>query len=474
MRPPEVPLPTLCFVIHTSYFYDDAMTSQLIDGLVTTDAASRAFSDRALLRAMLQFEAALARAEGMAGAIPDAAAVAISQVALAFDDIDVDRLLHDFRKHATLAIPLVTQLTARVAGVQEPAARYVHWGATSQDVYDTALVLCLREAWAAIESDQLRLTAALDGLAVRHADAVMLGRTLLQQAVPTTFGLKAAGWLGAVVRAWHPWSEAFDRTQVLQFGGAAGTLAALGPHGQAVEQALADELALGVPDAPWHAHRDRTAGFIAAAGVYVGVLGKIARDVSLLMQSEVGEAFEVGGGSSTMPQKRNPAGCAAVLACALRLPGLVATALSAMPHEHERAVGGWHVEGATLVDAVQTSSAALASLTDVVERLTVDTGRMSRNIEATGGVVFAERLTMRLAPALGRQPAAALVKSAVDEAARSGKPFAEIVAGRAEIGAVVGPDELEELFRAENGLGSADVFRMRLRMAAAVPGSRKH
>jgi 3-carboxy-cis,cis-muconate cycloisomerase len=450
------------------------MPSRLIDGLVTTDAVSRAFSDDHLLRAMLQFEAALARAEAVVGVIPDAAATTISQTALAPVEADTTALLASLRADATLSIAVVAALTRRVESISPMAAGYVHWGATSQDVYDTALVLCLRDGWATIERDHLRLLTALDSLAVRHAHAVMLGRTLLQPAVPTTFGLKAAGWLGAVARSWRVWSDAFDRTQVLQFGGAAGTLSALGTHGPAVEQALAEELGLDVPDAPWHAHRERIAGFVASGGVYVGVLGKIARDISLLMQQEVGEAFESGGGSSTMPHKRNPSRCASVLACAHRMPGLVAAMLATMTQEHERAVGGWHAEGSTLVDAVQASSAAVAALADVVETLTVDEGRMRHNIEATRGVIFAERLTMMLAPGLGRSRAAALVKATVEEAARSGRSFGEVVAAMPEMAALIDADDRTALVNANTYLGSADTFRARLLAAAAVPGSRKH
>ncbi|MCC7042784.1 MAG: 3-carboxy-cis,cis-muconate cycloisomerase [Acidobacteria bacterium] len=450
------------------------MPSRLIDGLVTTDAVSRAFSDDHLLRAMLQFEAALARAEAVVGVIPEAAATTISQAALAPVEADTTTLLASLRANATLSIAVVAALTERVESISPVAASYVHWGATSQDVYDTALVLCLRDAWARIERDHLRLITALDALAVRHADAVMLGRTLLQPAVPTTFGLKAAGWLGAVTRSWRVWSDAFDRTQVVQFGGAAGTLSALGTHGPAVEQALAEDLGLEVPDAPWHAHRERLSGFVATGGVYVGALAKIARDISLLMQPEVGEAFESGGGSSTMPHKRNPSRCAAVLACAHRMPGLVATMLTTMTQEHERAIGGWHAEGATLVDAVQASSAAVAALADVIDNLTVDEGRMRHNIEATRGVIFAERLTMMLAPGLGRSRAAALVKATVEESGRSGRSFGEVVAAMPEMAALINADDRARLVDADTYLGSADAFRARLLAAAAVPGSRKH
>ena len=449
------------------------MSSRLTHGLVTSDAVSRAFSDEALLRAMFQFEAALARAEGAAGVIPADAAAAISQAAGAAGDVDAASLLPGLRANATLSIGVVDRLTTRVESSHPDAATYVHWGSTSQDVYDTAVVLCLRNAWASIESDHRRVIDALGALAVRHAGTLMLGRTLLQPAVPTTFGLKAAGWLGSVARTWQVWSDAFDRTQVLQFGGAAGTLASLGVHGAAVEQALAGELSLGVADAPWHAHRDRTGGFVAAAGVHVGGLGKIARDVSLLMQPEIGEASEAGGGSSSMPHKRNPAGCATVLACAHRLPGLVATMLSAMTQEHERAVGGWHVESATLVDTVQASAAAVAAMANVLEALTVDVAAMARNIDATRGVIFAERLTLRLSPVVGRRRAIELVKAAVDETARSGRTLADVVASSPDLGAIIDADERDGLFRADTCLGSADTFRVRLLAAAARSGPRR-
>lgn len=450
------------------------MSSPLTHGLVSTDAVTRAFSDEAIVAAMHRFEASLARAQSAVGVIPDGAATVIANVARdAASGADVDALRASLRANATLSMAVVGALSERVGQVDANAARYVHFGATSQDVYDTALVLCLRDAWASIEDDHLRLITALDALAVRHADAVMLGRTLLQPAVPTTFGLKAAGWLGGVVRSWRAWSAAFDRTQVLQFGGAAGTLASLGTHGILVEQALADELSLEVPDAPWHAHRDRLAGFVASAGVYVGALGKVSADTALLMQAEVAEVSEAGGGSSTMPHKRNPSKSASVLACARRMPGLVSTMLSAMSQEHERAVGGWQAEGATFVDAVQTSAAAVAALADASESLTIDEARMRWNLEATRGVIMAERLALRLTPDLGRDRAAALTKTAIEESARSGQSMAEVVAQMPELARLLDAQERVDLFDPAQYLGSAETFRARLLLRAAVPGSKK-
>ena len=226
---------------------------------------------------------------------------------------------------------------------------FVHWGTTSQDLSDTALVLCLAAAARILEADHARLARALRRLSETHKATVMLARTLLQPAPPITFGLKAAGWLAAASRGQARLKAAFREACVVQFGGASGTLAALGAAGPDVAKALAAELELPLPDAPWHAHRDRLAHLVGACGVYAGTLGKIARDISLLMQHEVGEASEPGGGSSSMPHKRNPAGCAIVLAAANRLPGLVSAFLSGMVQEHERGLGGWHAESSTIV-----------------------------------------------------------------------------------------------------------------------------
>jgi 3-carboxy-cis,cis-muconate cycloisomerase len=448
------------------------MSSRLIDGLLTTDALSHAFSDEVLIESMLDFEAALARAGAACGAIPMPAGAVIAGAAR-LTAVDIEALLRGARQNATLSIPLVEALTRHVAAVDPDAARYVHWGATSQDVYDTAIVLCVRRAWRSIQADHARLLSALGGLAETHAGTVMLARTLLQPAVPTTFGLKVAEWLGGVARSWHVWAESYDRTQVLQFGGAAGTLASLGEHAAAVEEGLAGELDLAIPDAPWHAQRDRFANFVATGGVYTGSLAKIARDISLLMQYEVGEVFEEGGGSSTMPHKRNPAGCATVLACAHRLPGLVATMLDCMVQEQERSVGGWHAEAATVADAVQAAGAAVAVLADTVEHLTVDHNRMRRNIESTRGVIFAERVTFEAAPHLGRERAADLVKAAVQSATLSGRTLADTVADSADLRAALSSHGHAALFVPETYLGSADAFRLRL-IRASLPATRKH
>jgi 3-carboxy-cis,cis-muconate cycloisomerase len=444
----------------------DTMSSRLIYSLATTDALDSAFSDRTLLQAMFDFEAALAVAEARAGLIPQLAAEVIGRAAVA-DDLDVDRLVAATRSSGTASIAVVDALVTRVERIDPAAAAFVHRGATSQDVFDTALILCLRAAWPSIEVDHARVAGALDRLAGAHADSVMLGRTLLQPATPTTFGLKAAGWAGAVSRGWRGWSSTYEGTLVLQFGGAAGTLAALGADGTGVEQALADELDLAVPDAPWHAHRDRLAAFVASAGIYGATLGKIARDITLLMQDEVREVSESGGGSSTMPHKRNPSGCAAVIAASIRLPGLVGSMLSSMDHEHERGVGGWHAEAPIVVDVVRTAGAALSAMAHVLEHLTVDAGRMRNNVDATRGVILAERVSMTLMPIVGRREAAVLVKRALDDVARTGRTLSEVISSSTDIARHFPPHELLALDRPEAYLGSADTFRRRLGQASA-------
>jgi 3-carboxy-cis,cis-muconate cycloisomerase len=290
----------------------------------------------------------------------------------------------------------------------------------------------------------------------------MLGRTLMQPAPPITFGLKAAGWFGSVNRSGKAVARTFDEAGLLQFGGASGTLAALGSNGPAVADALARELNLKNPVAPWHAHRDPLAALITACGVYAGVLGKMARDVTLLMQDEVGEAAEPGGGSSTMPHKRNPASCAAALAAATRVPGLVAAYLAGMTQEHERGVGGLHAEAPTVVAVIQATGASLAAMRDAIERLTVDPQRMRANIAATNGVVFAERAMTLLAPRLGREKASQIIAAAIDAARRESRSFDAVLASNAEVRNAIDPADLSTLATPEHYLGAADHFRRHL------------
>jgi 3-carboxy-cis,cis-muconate cycloisomerase len=432
--------------------------SDLIGALVRDSDVDAAFSDAALIAAMLRFEAALAAAEGRAGVIPDSAAAVIASVRPeVFDPAAIARAA---RTSATPAIPFVDALIAAVGAADPEAAKFVHRGATSQDITDTALVLCLRTAETALAAAHARIGAALRRLSGAHASTVMLGRTLLQPAPPITFGLKAAGWLGSIDRSYGHVAGAFNRACVLQFGGAAGTLAALGADGLRVAEDLARELDLPLPDAPWHAHRDRLAMLVAACGVYAGAIVKAARDVALLMQGEVAEASEPGGGSSTMPHKRNPAFCAVAIASASRLPGLVATMMSAMAQEHERGLGG-QAEWAVVADAVGSTGSAATAFAHAVEGLRVDPSAMRRSIDGTRGAVFAEHAMLRLVPAFGRERAARIVADALAAVAR-GTEFADALFANRDALAVLTDEDRRTLTSPEAYLGCAETFRRRL------------
>jgi len=421
------------------------MSPRLIGSLAATGRLSEVFSDARVLQAMLDFEGALARAEAAAEVIPQSAAAAITLAARA-DGFDTAELVRLAFRAGTPAIPLVRLLTDRVRTLDGTAAGFVHWGATSQDVSDTALVLLLKQCRPILAADHERAVRALRCLSDEHAGTVMLGRTLLQPAPPITFGLKAAGWLAALRRGWARVVSRFDEALYLQFGGASGTLAALGDHGIAVSEAMAREMELKLPDAPWHAHRDRLAALMAALSIYTASLGKMALDIALLAQFEVGEAAEPGGadrgGSSAMPQKRNPTACMLALSAAKRVPGLLADFLAGMVQEHERGLGGWQAEWHLVEGIVQSAGVAAESMAEVAEGLTVDAARMRANIDATRGSVFAERAMMMLAPEMGREAAYQKVAEAVRQTGS--------------------PPDLPGLQAPEDYLGCADEFRRRL------------
>lgn len=389
--------------------------SGLFDPLFHGPAMGAVFTDRAHLQGMLDFEAALARAEARTGVIPAEAAGPIAAQCDAAH-YDLGALAEAAARAGNTAIPLVKALTAKVAAKDKTAAGFVHWGATSQDAMDTGLVLQLGKALALIEADLSKLSVNLATLAQAHRQTPMVGRTWLQHALPITFGLKAAGWLDAVERHRARIAELKPRLLVLQFGGAAGTLAALGDKGLVVAEVLAAELKLSLPATPWHAARDRVVEFGAALALLTGTLGKMARDIALLMQTDVGEAFEPAGegkgGSSTMPHKRNPVGAAAVLAAATRVPHLAGSLLSGMVQEHERGLGGWHAEWQVLPELVQLSAGALAHMTEVIGGLDVRPEQMRANLDATHGLIMAEAVAMALGAKLGKQEAHHLIEAA--------------------------------------------------------------
>jgi 3-carboxy-cis,cis-muconate cycloisomerase len=328
------------------------------------------------------------------------------------------------------------------------------------------LVLLLKRPQAIFESDLLRLECALHLLAEKHKNTVMLGRTLMQPAPPITFGLKAAGWLGAVRRSRKHLQGSFKEALVVQFGGASGTLASLGGHGMDVGSVLAEELELDLPDAPWHTHRDRLAVLVCSCGILTGSLGKVARDISLLAQAEVAEASESEGqgrgGSSTMPHKRNPTGCSLALGSAQRVPSLVATFLSSMVQEHERAVGGWHAEWPTLAAVMQATGLAIASMVEVAEGLKVEEARMRANIDATHGAVFAERAMMLLARKIDRDVAHKLMKEATQQSIAQGRTLVDVLSEMPVAVQHIGLEAIHDLEVPEQYLGVAEQFRNNL------------
>ncbi|HEU5020878.1 MAG TPA: lyase family protein [Bryobacteraceae bacterium] len=435
------------------------MPRGLIGCLTTTDALAALFSDESVLQSMLDFEAALARAESRCGLISAEAAEAIAGACEA-PRYDAHALAVEIRRQAAMAIPVVKALTENVRQVSPLAARFVHWGATTQDVTDTALVILLGRARAILAADHKSLLQTLRRLSNEHAKTVMLGRTLLQAAPPVTLGLKVAGWYAALRRDWTRLDSAFEEGLALEFGGASGTLAALAEKGGEVARLLGEELGLPVPDAPWHAHRDRLAAIVADCGIYTASLGKIARDAVLLMQQEVGEAEESGGGgSSTMPHKRNPSSFAIVLACANRTPGLVADFLAGMLQEHERGVGGLHAEWMTISNVVEAAGSALAAMAHGMDRLVVHPERMAANIRATKGLVFSERVMMQIAAATGRDAAHALLSEASRIAIEREIPLAVAISLMPDIAELLTPEQIAALDVPEDYLGSAEKFR---------------
>ena len=434
---------------------------KLLDGLFRSEEVERWLSDRTCLQAMLSFEAALATAESHAGVIPSSAVQAISQQCKA-PLFDLDVLARGAKSSGNVAIPLVKALTAQVAKYDAEAARYVHWGATSQDVIDTGLILQLRGSLACVASNLDKLAAGLAELATKHRSTVMVGRTWMQQALPTTFGAKVAGWLDAIDRHRERLHETQHRCLVLQFGGAVGTLAALRDKSDEVAKYLAEELKLPLAEIPWHSHRDRVAEIATTLGLIVGTLGKIAKDISLLSQTEVAEVFEPSepgrGGSSTMPHKRNPVACAAVLSAAIRVPGLVSTVLAAMPQEHERGLGGWHAEWETLPEIVSLAGGAVHTMADTTPRLEIDAERMRHNLDATRGLIFAEAVSMALAQKIGKGKAHELVEAASDSSRKDGKHLREVIGADANISQNFSAAEIDELFDASKYLGMAEQY----------------
>ena len=434
------------------------MSNQLFDAYFTSAPMRALFCDQGRLQGMLDFEAALARAEAAVGLIPTSAVAPIAGACRA-ELYDVPALAIAIASAGNSAIPLVKALGRQIAAVDAEAERYVHLGATSQDAMDSGLVLQLRAAIAIFESELAQLADDLAAHAERHAATPLAGRTWLQHATPVTLGMKLAGLLGALTRQRQRLAELKPRLLVLQFGGAAGTLAALGEQALPVSEALARELELTLPEQPWHTQRDRLVEFAGWLGLLAGTLRKRGRDLSLLMQTDVGEVFEPSapgkGGSSTMPHKRNPVGAAVLIGAATRAPGLVATMLSAMPQEHERSLGLWHAEWETLPELCCLLSGALQQARLLLPGLEVDAARMRENLDLTRGLVLAEAVSIALAQRIGRERAHHLVEHCCRQAVNDGRHLRAVLGEHAEVAAELSAAELDRLLDPSHYLGLA-------------------
>jgi 3-carboxy-cis,cis-muconate cycloisomerase len=437
------------------------MTDGLNSFLFSTPSMTRAFSSEAQLRAMSRFVWALTCALEKHG-LAEAGASSLLDSLLSAEFVDIESLEREARDAGNIAIPFVRQLTSNVKSRDEAASRAIHLGATSQDVLDTALVLQIRDAGRLLEAALDRLESALAKLVRAHAGTILTGRTWLQPGPPTTLGLKIAGTLSALRRTCERLHAALHQASVLQFGGAVGTLSALGGSGREVSAELARILNLREPELPWHTQRDCLVEIVQALALLTGSLAKFARDIALLMQAEVGEVSEGAGGdrggSSAMPHKHNPVACAAVLAAHARMPGLASTMLCAMPQEHERGLGLWQAEWDTVPEAFRIAAAALDYSIEIAETLEVDATRMQANFDDLLGVTMSEAVGVALAQKIGRSAANALLRDAAGQALSEKRNLADILKEHAEITQHLTPDNIDRLMDPRSYLGSAERF----------------
>jgi len=448
------------------------MSSTVFDSVLFRDMFGTAemrgvFSDRALIERYIEVEVALARAEARCGVIPAQAAQQIAELSR-FEALDLALMQHETEIVGYPILPLVEQLS-RICG---EAGRYVHWGATTQDVMDTAVVLQVRAALLLVERDIQAVRGLLAGLAARYRDTPMAGRTHLQHALPITFGYKCAVWLSMFDRHAERLVELRPRVEVGQFAGAAGTLASLGDKGLQVQEALMDELGLGVPQATWHVARDGLAEALNFLGLVTGSLGKIALDVMMMMTSELGEAYEPfvkgRGASSTMPQKRNPISCELMYAAAKGVRQQAGLMMDAMIQDFERSTGPWQAEWIAIPEAFALSAASLGQARFMLAGLEVRPERMLENLNMTQGLIVAEAVMMGLAPTLGRQVAHDVVYAACRVANDEGISLLDALVAQGAVTAELDITELQRLTDPVNYLGLAPQMVDR---ALAQPGA---
>ena len=428
--------------------------SGLYRDMFTTPAMRGVFSDRAQVARFIEVEVALAKAQGGLGVIPAEAAREIAARA-DLETIDFEQMKTETETVGYPILPLVHQL-GKSCG---EAGRYIHWGATTQDIMDSATVLQLRAAFDLVASDLAELRRTLTELARKHRDTPMAGRTHLQQALPITFGYKCAIWLAGLDRHTERLLQLRPRVEQVQFAGAAGTLASLGTRGLEVQAAMAKELKLAVPLATWHVARDGFAEAVQFLALLTGSLAKIAYDVMLMMATELGEVYEPfvkgRGASSTMPQKRNPISCEFILAAAKMVRQHAGAMLDAMVADLERATGPWHVEWAALPEAFLLTAGALHQSKFILGGLIVDAARMRRNLDLTGGLIVAEAVMMGLAPKLGRNTAHDVVYDAARKAAEGGLKLLDVLSANEQVAKAIDRAELAKLVEPLNYVGLA-------------------
>jgi 3-carboxy-cis,cis-muconate cycloisomerase len=426
----------------------------MFDRLFTTPRIDPLVSDEALVAGMLRFESALAAVQAELGLIPPGAATVIDECC-SVESFDVEGLCRSAERDGNPAIPLVKALGKRVAAMDVDAAKYVHLGATSQDVIDTGLMLCTKKALDVLVADLVGLEEGLIGLIECHRRTFMAGRTLLQHARPISFGLKVAGWLDGIVRCRKMLEHGAAKSLAVQFGGAVGSLAASGPKGLEILDGLARKLDLTTPELPWHTQRDRVGRLGMDLALLGTALAKMAQDVVLLMQTEVAEvAEELGagaGGSSTLPHKQNPIAPTKILANAKRIPSLVSALLSSLVHEHERSVGGWHAEWVTFPEIVRAVGGSVAHALDLVSGLKIHAERMQANMELTNGLIFAENVSIEFAESLGKSTAHEVLTRASQKSRQTGQHLQTVLEGDLTLKKLLKPGDLDRLFSPEQG-----------------------
>ncbi|MDC4742904.1 3-carboxy-cis,cis-muconate cycloisomerase [Acinetobacter baumannii] len=433
--------------------------SQLYASLFYQKDVTDIFSDSSLVTYMIQVEVALAQAQAQVGVIPQNAANTIAQVAEhALDKFDFSALAVATGLAGNIAIPFVKQLTAIVKDIDEDASRYVHWGATSQDILDTACILQCRDALNIIEAQLQQCYSTALEQAKQYRHQVMIGRTWLQQALPITLGHKLARWASAFKRDLERIQAMKSRVLTAQLGGAVGSLASLQDQGSLVVSAFAKQLNLTVPTSTWHGERDRIVEIASVLGMMVGNTGKMARDWSLMMQTEIAELFEPTakgrGGSSTMPHKRNPVAAASVLAAANRVPALMSSIYQSMVQEHERSLGAWHAEWLAVPEIFQLCAGALSRTGEVLQGFEVNAKHMQQNLECTSGLIMAEAVMMALAPKIGRLNAHHLVEAACKTAVAQNQHLFDVVSQLDEVKGQFSQEEIRNIFKPENYLGN--------------------